>query len=527
MFKVLITDPLSDHGIEKLLNAEDVEVVKKTDLTKDELLLEIETADALLVRSQTTVTAEVIEKAAKLKVIARAGVGVDNIDIPAATKNGVIVVNAPDGNTISTAEHTFAMMISLSRNIPQAYKSVTQGKWERKKYVGIELSGKTLSVIGLGRIGSELSKRAKAFQMKVVAFDPYLTHERAKELGVQKASFEEAIRLGDYITVHTPLTKDTHHLISHEVFAQMKTGVRILNCARGGIIDEEALYQAIQSGKVAGAALDVFEQEPPAPDHPLLSLPEVIAAPHLGASTIEAQENVAIDVSEEVLHILRDEPFKNAVNLPSVPSDLQQKLNPYQDLAEKMGQFVAQIAQGAVKKLTISFAGELAEIEVAPLTRTIIKGVLSHHLSDVNYINAPDLAKQRGIQILEQRKSNSHGFTNLIQIEIETSRDQKSAAGTLLNGLGPRIVKIGEYPIDVTPEGHMLLVQHHDQPGVVGRVGTLLGDHDVNIATMQVGRETIGGQAIMMLSIDKPAPKEVIEYIQEMKVIQTITDIDL
>lgn len=527
MFKVLITDPLSDQGIEKLLTADDVEVVKKANLSKDELLLEIESADALLVRSQTKVTREVIEKAARLKVIARAGVGVDNIDIAAATQKGIIVVNAPDGNTISTAEHTFAMMISLSRNIPQAYQSVTQGKWERKKYVGIELSGKTLSIIGLGRIGSELAKRAKAFQMKVVAFDPYLTHERAEELGVKKADFEEAISVGDYITVHTPLTKDTHHLISHDTFAKMKTGVRILNCARGGIIDEEALYQAIIQGKVAGAALDVFEQEPPASDHPLLTRPEVIAAPHLGASTVEAQENVAIDVSEEVLHILRGQPFKNAVNLPSVPADLQQKLNPYQDLAEKLGQFVAQIAQGAPRKLKITFAGELAELEVSPLTRTIIKGIMSHHLSEVNYINAPDLAKQRGVQILEQRKSNSHGFTNLIQIEIETSRETKSAAGTLLNGLGPRIIKIGQYPIDVIPEGHMLLVQHLDEPGVIGRVGTLLGDHEVNIATMQVGRETIGGEAIMMLSIDKPAPKEVLQYMKEMKVIQMITNIDL
>lgn len=527
MHRVLITDPLSDQGIQKLLTAEDVEVIQKTNLSQDELLLAIESADALLVRSQTKVTKEVIEKAAHLKVIARAGVGVDNIDVEAATQKGIIVVNAPDGNTISTAEHTFAMMISLSRKIPQAYQSVSQGKWERKKYVGIELNGKTLSIIGLGRIGSELAKRAKAFQMKVVAYDPYLTQERAADLGVQKASFEEAIRVGDYITVHTPLTKDTHHLINEETFQKMKPGVRILNCARGGIIDEKALYQAIKDGIVAGAALDVFEQEPPPADHPLFSLPEIIAAPHLGASTVEAQENVAIDVSEEVLHILRGEPFKNAVNLPSIPSELQQKLNPYQDLAEKLGQFVAQIAQGALKRMTITFAGELADIEVSPLTRTIIKGALSHHLSDVNYINAPELAKKRGIQILEQKKSNSHGFTNLIQLEVETSKERKSAAGTLLNGLGPRIVKIGQYPIDVNPEGHMLLVQHLDQPGVVGQVGTVLGNHGINIATMQVGRETIGGQAIMMLSIDKPASPKVLEYMREMTMIQAIFDIDL
>lgn len=526
MYKVLITDPLSNQGIEKLLTAEDVEVIQKTNLTKDELLLEIESADALLVRSQTKVTADVIEKASRLKVIARAGVGVDNIDIPAATRKGIIVVNAPDGNTISTAEHTFAMLISLSRNIPQAYHSIIQGKWDRKKYVGTELSGKTLSIIGLGRIGSELAKRAKAFQMKVVAFDPYLTRERAEELGVKKATFEEAISIGDYITVHTPLTKSTHHLINQETFAQMKRGVRILNCARGGIIDEKALYQAIQDGIVAGAALDVFEEEPPG-NHPLFSLPQVIATPHLGASTVEAQENVAIDVSEEVLHILREQPFKNAVNLPSIPAELQQKLKPYQGLAENLGEFVAQIVEGALKKITVTFAGELATIDVAPLTRTILKGALSQHLSDVNYVNAPDLAKQRGIQILEQRKSNSHGFTNLIQVSIETTRDKRSAAGTLLNGLGSRIVNIDQFSIDLNPKGHMLLIQHRDQPGVIGQVGTVLGNHNINIATMQVGRETVGGQAIMMIRIDKSAPKNVLETLNELNMIEAITDIDL
>lgn len=526
MYKVLITDPLSNQGIEKLLAAQDVEVIQKHNLSPEELMLEIESADALLVRSQTKVTAEIIEKASRLKVIARAGVGVDNIDIPAATQKGIIVVNAPDGNTISTAEHTFAMLISLSRNIPQAYQSILQGKWDRKKYVGTELNGKTLSIIGLGRIGSEVAKRAKAFQMNVVAYDPYLTQERAEELGVKQATFEEAISIGDYITVHTPLTKSTYHLINEETFAKMKKGVRILNCARGGIVDENALYQAIQDGIVAGAALDVFEEEPPG-EHPLFSLPQVIATPHLGASTIEAQENVAIDVAEEVLHILRDQPFKNAVNLPSIPAELQQKLKPYQELAEKLGQFVAQIVEGALKKITISFAGELANMDIAPLTRTILKGALSHHLSDVNYVNAPNLAKQRGIQILEQKKSNSHGFTNLIQVSIETSNSKRSASGTLLNGLGSRIVKIDQYSIDLNPKGHMLLIQHRDQPGVIGKVGTVLGNHDINIATMQVGRETIGGQAIMMIRIDKPAPNHVLNQLRELNVIDALTDIDL
>jgi D-3-phosphoglycerate dehydrogenase len=526
MFRVLITDPLSDQGIEKLLQADDVEVVRKTDLSPDELLLEIESADALLVRSQTKVTAEVIEKAARLKVIARAGVGVDNINVQAATQKGIVVVNAPDGNTISTAEHTFAMLLSLSRNIPQAYHSLLQNEWKRKEYVGTELSNKTLSIIGLGRIGTELSKRAKAFQMKVVAFDPYLTDERAKELNVQKATFEEAIALGDYITVHTPLTKATHHLINRDVMKKMKPGVRLLNCARGGIIDEQALYDAIKEGIVAGAALDVFEEEPPK-DHPLLSLPQVIATPHLGASTREAQENVAIDVSEEVLHILREEPFKNAVNLPSIPAELQQALQPYQTLAENLGLFVSQITTGAPQKITISYAGDLSKMDISPLTRSVIKGALSHHLSDVNYINAPNLAEERGVRIVEQKKSQRSGFTNLIQVEIETAEDQQSAAGTLLNGFGARIVKINQYPIDVVPTGNMLLIQHHDQPGVIGSVGTVLGTHDINIATMQVGRQTVGGKAIMMLSIDKPVTAEVLQALRKLDLLQTVTDIEL
>jgi D-3-phosphoglycerate dehydrogenase len=306
----------------------------------------------------------------------------------------------------------------------------------------------------------------------------------------------------------------------------MKDGVRILNCARGGIIDEEALYEAIQSGKVAGAALDVFEQEPPG-DHPLLSLPQVIATPHLGASTVEAQENVAIDVSEEVLHILRGEPFKNAVNLPSIPAELQQKLQPYQELAEKLGQFVAQITKGAPKNITVTYAGEVATLDVSPLTRTILKGALSHHLSDVNYVNAPHLAKQRGVQTLEQKTTNTHGFTQLIKVEVETNQETRSATGTLLNGFGARITKIDEYPVDVTPEGHLLFIQHLDQPGAIGRVGTILGNQGVNIATMQVGRQTIGGQAIMVLRIDKPVTQEVIDTLKQMNEIQSVTEIDL
>jgi D-3-phosphoglycerate dehydrogenase / 2-oxoglutarate reductase len=526
VYRILITDPLSDQGIEKLLQAPDVEVLQKTNLTPGQLLEEIAEADALLVRSQTKVTAEVIQAGKKLKAIGRAGVGVDNIDIPAATSKGIIVVNAPDGNTISTAEHTFAMMISLARNIPQGYKSTIQGEWKRKNFVGVELNNKTLGIVGLGRIGTEVAKRAKAFNMKVIAFDPYLTDERAQKIGVHKGSVDDVITQSDFITVHTPLTKETRHLINAEAFERMKPGVRIINCARGGIIDEAALYEAIQRGRVAGAALDVFETEPPG-EHPLFSLPQVIATPHLGASTREAQENVAQDVSEEILHILRDQPFKNAVNLPSIPADLQEKLKPYQVLAEKLGGFAIQVADGALDEITITYSGELTEIDPAPLTRIILKGALSCYLSDINYVNAPYLAKERGVRVTEQKVSNSRGFTNLITVETKTDHEVTKVAGTLLNGLGPRIVQIDRYSVDVQPEGHLLLVQHNDRPGAIGRVGTILGSHDVNIATMQVGRKDIGGHAIMMLTVDKPVEETLLDSLEELEEIETVTAIDL
>jgi D-3-phosphoglycerate dehydrogenase len=527
MYKVLVTDNISDLGLATLIEAPEVQVVKKTGLTLDELLLEVEDADALLVRSQTQVTAEVLEKAHKLRVIGRAGVGVDNIDIEAATKRGIIVMNAPDGNTISTAEHTFAMLISLSRNIPQAYRSTVNGEWKRKEYVGVELNGKTLSIIGLGRIGAELAQKAKAFRMNIVAFDPYLTLDRAEELGVQKASFEDAIRAGDFISVHTPLTKQTRHLINSDVFHQMKDGVRILNCARGGIIDEHALVGAIQSGKVAGAALDVFEQEPPAPDHPLFVLPQVIVTPHLGASTIEAQENVAIDVAEEVLHVLKDKPFKNAVNLPSLSAELQKKIGPYLPLVEKLGKFSSQLATGAVQRMVISYGGEIADLEVSALTRALLSGVLSQHLDGINQVNAPHVAKNRGIEVLEQKASASHGFTQLITVDITTSRGNTSVAGTLLNGFGARITKVNGYSVDVVPEGHILHITHQDQPGVVGKVGTILGNDKVNIATMQVGRETIGGQAIMLLGIDKGIDDAALANLRECGVVNGVQVIEL
>lgn len=517
MFKVLVSDPISDFGIQLLMDAPDVTVDKKPGLSEDELIGVIGEYDALLVRSQTKVTPRIMQAAKKLKVIGRAGVGVDNIDLDAATKSGIIVINAPDGNTITTCEHAFAMMMALARHIPQAYVKTIQGTWDRKSFVGVELRNKTLGVLGMGRIGSEVAKRAKAFGMEIIGFDPFMTEERAEKIGVKLGTVDEIIRLADFLTVHTPLTAETKHMIARPQFEVMKKGMRIVNCARGGIIDELALVEAIDEGIVAGAAFDVFEAEPPQADHPFLTHPKIIVTPHLGASTIEAQENVAIDVSEQVLHILREEPFKNAVNMPPVPATVMNKIQPYFGLAEKLGYFTAQMSKGPLLEIVVNYSGDLAEVDTQPITRYIVKGVLRQHLgSDVNVVNSMHLAKVRDINIIVQQSSVAKGFTNLLSVTLRTNEEERHVAGTLLNGYGERIVQIDKYPVDVAPEGHLLLVKHNDKPGLIGSVGTLLGDNGINIATMQVGRKIVGGSAIMVLSVDKIVTAEVIQALKNI-----------
>ncbi|MFB5675529.1 phosphoglycerate dehydrogenase [Paenibacillus terreus] len=512
MYKVLVSDPISDMGIQQLVDANDVTVDKNTGLTEDELAAIIGEYDALLVRSQTKVTERIMAAGTRLKVIGRAGVGVDNIDLEAATQRGIIVINAPDGNTITTCEHTFAMMMALARHIPQAYAKTIGGTWDRKSFLGVELRNKTLGVLGMGRIGSEVAKRAKAFGMNILGYDPFLTEERAEKQGVKLASVDDIVRNADFITVHTPLTPETRHMISRPQFEVMKKGMRVINCARGGVIDEFALVEAINEGIVAGAAFDVFESEPPAQDHPFLNHPNIIVTPHLGASTVEAQENVAIDVSEQVLHILRDEPFKNAVNMPPVAPSVMNKLQPYFSLGEKLGSFAAQITTQAVREIHIEYAGDLSEDDTQPLTRYILKGVLRRHLgSDVNIVNSMHLAKSRDVGFVVTKALATKGFTNLISVTLKTqSGEERRVAGTLLAGYGERIVRLDQFPVDVAPEAHQVLISHNDKPGIIGRVGTLLGQNDVNIASMQVGRKVIGGEAIMILTVDKAVPKQVL-----------------
>ncbi|MEK4511606.1 phosphoglycerate dehydrogenase [Paenibacillus anaericanus] len=512
MLKVLVSDPISDLGIQQLMDADDVVVEKKTGLSEDELVEIISQYDALLVRSQTKVTEKIMEAGKNLKVIGRAGVGVDNINLEAATKRGIIVINAPDGNTITTCEHAFAMMLALARHIPQAYAKTIQGTWDRK-FLGVELRNKTLGVLGMGRIGSEVAKRAKAFGMEILGYDPFLTEDRAEKLGITLATVDEIVRNADFITVHTPLTPETKHMISTPQFEVMKKGMRIINCARGGVIDETAMLVALEQGIVEGAAFDVFEQEPPAADHPFLSNPKIIVTPHLGASTIEAQENVAIDVSEQVLHILRNESFKNAVNMPPVAPSVMKKLQPYFELGEKLGTFAAQLNDQAVNEIQVDYAGDLSEVDTQPLTRYIIKGVLSRHFgNDVNIVNSMHLAKVRDVNIVVSKATATKGFTNLISVTLKASDGtERRIAGTLLNGYGARIVQIDKFPVDISPEGNLIFISHNDKPGIIGHVGTLLGKNEVNIASMQVGRKVVGGEAIMVLTVDKAVSKEVLD----------------
>lgn len=528
MYKVLVLDGISAQGVQLLTDAADVQVDIKATMPEDELLNVIVDYDAVLVRSQTKVNERVMEAGKKLKVVGRAGVGVDNIDLEAATKRGIVVINAPDGNTIATCELTFAMMMGLARMIPQAYKKTVGGEWDRKTFVGVELRNKVLGIIGMGRIGSEVAKRAKAFGMDIIGYDPFMTEERAEKLGVTLGSVDDIVRKADFITVHTPLTNETRNMISRPQFEIMKKGARIINCARGGVVDELALVEAIDTGIVAGAAFDVFTQEPPAADHPFLNHPKIIVTPHLGASTIEAQENVAVDVSEEVLHILRSEPFKNAVNMPSVPANVLKKLQPYFNLGEKLGKVVGQITEGGVREIAISYSGELNEVDTNPLTRYIVLGILSNHLGDeANVVNAMHLAKTRDINVVTQKSTEAKSFTNLVTVTLKTKKEERVVAGTLLAGYGERLVQIDQYPVDIAPEGSVLFITHNDKPGIIGKVGTLLGNNDVNIASMQVGRKAVGGAAIMLLNIDNLANENVLTELKKLPEIMSAVEITL
>jgi len=529
--KILITDHISEEGIRKLREFGDVEI--QVGVSEEELKARIAGYDALIVRSGTKVTREVIEAGTRLKVIGRAGVGVDNIDVDSATERGIMVVNAPGANTISAAEHTIGMLLSLSRKIPAANQSLKSGEWSRKKYMGVEVNGKVLGIIGLGRVGGEVAKRAKGLGMRVVAYDPFISQDKAGELGVSLMAFSEVLSISDFITIHTPLMKDTYHLIGKDEFEKMKEGVRIINCARGGIIDENALVEAIKSGKVAGAALDVFEQEPPPMDSDLLKLDSVIVTPHLGASTEEAQRAAAIVIADEVIRALENKPVRNAVNMIYVEEELMGVIKPYLVLAEKLGRLSAQLMPktSRIEAFNASYEGELgvASMDTRLITGAMLKSFLSWFTDGVNYVNAWAIARKFGIKVTESKSEEVENFSSMITLTLRTRGDaggglSKTVSGTLFGKGDIRIVGLDNYRIDASPSGFMLICSFIDKPRVIGPVCTILGDHNINIAGMQVGREKVGGKAVMVLNVDSSVG---IEPMEEIKKVPNIIDVKL
>ncbi|MBE9076649.1 phosphoglycerate dehydrogenase [Romeria aff. gracilis LEGE 07310] len=515
MPKVLVSDPVDQAGIDILSQVAQVDV--RTSLPLEELVKVVPDYDALMIRSGTKVTAEVIEAGRNLKIIGRAGVGVDNVDVPAATRRGIVVVNSPEGNTIAAAEHALAMMLSLSRYIPSADQSVKSGEWNRKAFTGVEVYKKTLGVVGLGKIGSHVATVARAMGMRLLAFDPYISSERAEELGCRLVDLDLLLQEADYITLHIPKTPDTTHLINAEALAKMKPTARIVNCARGGIIDEAALATALEQGVIAGAALDVYEQEPLA-ETGLRSLGKAaVLTPHLGASTAEAQVNVAIDVAEQIRDVLLGLPARSAVNIPGLRPDILERLRPYLQLAETLGNFVGQLAGGRIEQLHIRLQGDLAEIDTKPIVIAALKGLLSHALQErVNYVNASLEAKERGIHVIETRDSEIKDYTGSLYLSAKGSLGTHSVTGVLLGGTEIRITDMDNFPINVPPTKYMLFTLHRDMPGIIGKIGSLLGSFNVNIASMQVGRKIVRGDAVMVLSIDDPLPEGILAEITKV-----------
>lgn len=524
--KVLISDNISSKCVEILKNA-GLEVDMKVGLKPEELKACIGDYHGLVIRSATKVTSEILSAAKNLKVIGRAGSGLDNVDKTAATKKGIVVMNTPGGNTITTAEHTIAHLVSLARLIPQGTMSLKAGKWEKKKFMGVELYNKTLGILGIGNIGSQVAKRMQAFAMNVIAFDPFLSEDKAKIMGVEKVDLKELFKRSDFITIHTPLTPETKYLINKKTIKIMKPGVRIINCARGGIINEKDLYDAIVEGKVAGAALDVFEKEPPE-NNPLLTLDNVVATPHLGASTKEAQENVAVAVAEQIVDYLIHGTIRNAVNFPSIPSDQVSRLQPFINLAEKIGGFAAQMFEGGVTGINIEYQGDASRINTAPVTIAAIKGFLSPMLEEtVNFVNAPVIAKERGIEVKEIKSSDEGDYQSLIALRVKAKDKESYFAGTLFSKKDPRIVNVDNFKVEIMPEGELLFMYNNDKPGVIGNIGTLLGKNRINIARMHFGRETQGGKAISVVSIDTHASPQIIEEIKKLPNILLIKQISL
>jgi D-3-phosphoglycerate dehydrogenase len=516
--KILVSDSLSEEGLKIFRETDGFIVDVKTGLKPEELKAIIKEYDALVVRSATKVTKDIIQAAEKLKVIGRAGVGLDNVDLPAATERGIVVMNTPAGNTISTCEHALSLLLALARSIPQANDSTKKGEWKRSKFMGVELYKKTLGIIGLGRIGTEVAKRAFSFGMKVLAYDPYLNREVAQELGIEPMTLQDLLKESDFITVHVPLTDETKHIISDKEFGLMKKTCRVINCARGGIIDEQALARAIKENKIAGCALDVFEKEPPDPANEIFKLDNAVVTCHLGASTEEAQVNVAIEVAECVRDYLMGQGVRNAANYPSIEQELYKVLQPYIVMAERLGNFSSQIIEGGIKEVEIRYNGDITKYDTASLRMAVMKGLLSPMLKEtVNFINAIPLAKARGIKVGETKSSMEEDFVNLITLKIVTDKETKQVSATLSPKREPRIVKIDDFYVEASPFGYLLVMKNWDKPGIIGNIGTLMGKHNINIAAMTFGRKTAGGVAVSILNVDSAVSGELLEKIRKIE----------
>ncbi len=526
--KVLISDNLSQAGVDVLEKA-GLEVDVNTGLSSDELKEIIGNYEGLVIRSATQVTADLLEAAHKLEVVGRAGIGLDNVDILAASQKGIVVMNAPDGNATTAAEHAIAMMMALSRNIPRACQSMKEGKWEKKKFMGREVTGKIFGVVGIGRIGGIAASRAQGLKMKTIAYDPHMPKEMADKIGVELVSLEELAKRSDYISVHVPFTTETKNLVSIQFFENMKSDGMFIDCARGGVCDEAALYEALLNNKIGGAALDVFGIEPTSLENcPLLGLDNFICTPHLGASTSEAQESVALIIAEQLSDYLLKGAVTNAVNVPSVSDDVLAQVGPYLTLGEMLGSFHMQIAKGGVEEVNIEYSGELAELNTSPITVAFLKGLFTPILKDaVNFVNAPIIAKDRGIRVVESKSDQADDFINTLSVKVTTSEGEDVLVGTVFGHNEPRLVRINDFRLEALPSGSMLLVYNKDVPGVIGALGTTLGNAGVNISRMTVGREEESNQNVILLSTDELTSKELLEKVLSLKNVAGAQILDL
>ncbi|MEA3501815.1 MAG: phosphoglycerate dehydrogenase [Actinomycetota bacterium] len=527
-FRVLVTDDLSAEAVGLLKANPDIEFDVVRGLSPEGLTERITGYDGLIIRSSVHASADVIAAGDRLRVIGRAGVGVDNVDLQAAMKRGVIVMNTPGANTVATAEHTMALLLALSRNLPQSVASLRSGEWERSRFKGIELRSKTIGIVGLGRVGRRIARRCRGFGMEVICYDPYLSDDRARSMKVERVSFDELLVRSDFVTLHAALTPKTRGLIGREALARTKPGVRIINAARGDLVDEEALIDALQSGRVAGAALDVLGQEPPDPTNPLLHMDNVVVTPHVAASTDEAQREVGIQIVGQVIDALQGTDYRNAVNMPVVDKHVLRELSPYLDMAERLGSLQTQLAEDAITKIEIAIEGDLIDEHVEPISVAILKGLLESVVTEtVNYVNAPHIAMERGIIVSHLRGLHTADYPNILSCRVEWRGGRRTIAATLFSHDEPRIVEVDDYRVDVIPEGTILVAVSHDEPGFIGKVGTMLGELGINIATWRTGRSAPGGRALSFIGVDADVPDEAMQSLAATDLIESITKVRL